>query len=593
CQKSYAALRCCNSSLKLPFIKLFSLLLKFIRHRVVMSKLRQEVEKKSAGAYQSIFNADPSERKNSVPWLCKLFLANKLMLEDLPKATTYLPIFYKYRNNLSRKTLDEYTNLADLFTAIASHMPQHVYEEAPEANRSDVLTLYDQDGLSVRIPTSIAAAQRLGKGTQWCTAYEEGPNHFWGYAIQGPLLMVTTPGVNGKKQRFQLHFESGQFMDEGDSKIDLPELLRQYPKLLTVLKPYMNLEGELLYTPEDLRDRSMYESAVKKYGELLERVPEHLRDRSICEAAVRQAGEALKYVPKHLRDRSMCEAAVKQYGRALNWVPEELLDRSMCEAAVKSNGLALTFVPEHQRDLSMCEAAVKSNGLALEWVPEHLQDRSMCVAAVKSNGLALCGVPEHQRDLSMCEAAVKQNGDALCAVPEHLCDRSMCEAAVKQNGYALEYVPEHLRDRSMCVAAVKQNGEALTHVPEHLRDRSMCVAAVKQNGNALGWVPEHLMDRSMYESAVKQNGELVEWVPESITNKEFYSEVIQGSLTDKDNLVSLFNNARNKTPLNAAWEELQPTFTKDGYVDLAQLTAKAADAWEEHTQRQTATNHRG
>ena len=80
----------------------------------------------------------------------------------------------------------------------------------------------------VIVPKTEAAAKWFGKGTKWCTAADKD-NMFDYYNKRGLLYIVFW---NGKK--YQLHFESMQFMDERDQKIEhslLIELRRQLSAL--------------------------------------------------------------------------------------------------------------------------------------------------------------------------------------------------------------------------------------------------------------------------------------------------------------------------------------------------------------------------
>ena len=55
----------------------------------------------------------------------------------------------------------------------------------------------------------------LGSGTEWCTATGKTDNYFNQYIKQGPLYIFD----NGKGEKYQFHYESGQFMNKNDASI--------------------------------------------------------------------------------------------------------------------------------------------------------------------------------------------------------------------------------------------------------------------------------------------------------------------------------------------------------------------------------------
>jgi hypothetical protein len=70
------------------------------------------------------------------------------------------------------------------------------------------------------VPEDQNAACYYGQGTRWCTAATKGSNYFGHYSKEGPLyiLLPKQPKYDGEK--YQLHFESEQFMDENDYAVD-------------------------------------------------------------------------------------------------------------------------------------------------------------------------------------------------------------------------------------------------------------------------------------------------------------------------------------------------------------------------------------
>lgn len=99
------------------------------------STLKAKIEAKEPGAYQQLMDADPTKRKTYIPWLCDLFLNHGLLLEDLPKASAYLPVFHQHKNNLPNtadgkpgRKIGSYSSLPQLYRAVAQYLPEEVQD---------------------------------------------------------------------------------------------------------------------------------------------------------------------------------------------------------------------------------------------------------------------------------------------------------------------------------------------------------------------------------------------------------------------------------------------------------------------------------
>jgi hypothetical protein len=68
----------------------------------------------------------------------------------------------------------------------------------------------DPDFKILRLKTHEAACH-YGSGTKWCTAGRDSKGTFDHYAQQGDLYVIIA-----KNRKFQMHYESGQLMDEKD-----------------------------------------------------------------------------------------------------------------------------------------------------------------------------------------------------------------------------------------------------------------------------------------------------------------------------------------------------------------------------------------
>ncbi len=121
--------------------------------------------------------------------------------------------------------------------------------------RGDADLVYENDKVRIIIPKDQTAACYYGQGTQWCTASTQSTNYFNSYSKDGPLyiLLPKQPKYDGEK--YQLHFPSGQFMDEQDRNVDdIIELLdMRFGNLVDFFRerePQIN--DWLVFTPDEI-----------------------------------------------------------------------------------------------------------------------------------------------------------------------------------------------------------------------------------------------------------------------------------------------------------------------------------------------------
>jgi len=186
-----------------------------------------------------LVNADPSPNKKFVQWLIGLYLKGNLMLEDVYKANEYLQLFLKNVKKLPgpMRDINRYKNINDLYDVIEQYEEVQTQSEinlkldqkmhGPE----HVNIIYNSPTMKVLQLKSKQAACYFGKNTKWCTAARNN-NMYDTYAKQGPIFIVL---VKKENVRFQLHFESNQFMNEKDQSVDMMELGDKYPELKKAL----------------------------------------------------------------------------------------------------------------------------------------------------------------------------------------------------------------------------------------------------------------------------------------------------------------------------------------------------------------------
>lgn len=190
--------------------------------------------------FEKIVLSDPTSQKDGAgkpsklgkysQWLLRLFLMNRLELEDLYKATDYLTVFHKYKasDRIKIKNIDDIRTLPDLFAnikaqyeAVKTGAPQTKGEVERFVKEKETKKVYEDERWLVVIPLTHRSACYYGKNTQWCTASNDDDSHFKSYTSRGPLYINIDKQNNTK---YQFHLQDGQFMDETDRGIDIYDL---------------------------------------------------------------------------------------------------------------------------------------------------------------------------------------------------------------------------------------------------------------------------------------------------------------------------------------------------------------------------------
>lgn len=199
-----------------------------------IAKTQEEFEYRIAEyliIYISTF--DPTKGKYSM-WLINLCMSKhaNFRAEDLGRAHDALEQFdaikkggYFVRNrdqiafaDINRfKTLPELESFVDrVGTAAISNNQEDKQLEKKIIENNEVTILFNSSELKIAIPHTEQAATFYGRNTKWCTAAKTG-NMFESYNADGPLYVILDKKNN---RRWQLHFETKQYMDERDYPIE-------------------------------------------------------------------------------------------------------------------------------------------------------------------------------------------------------------------------------------------------------------------------------------------------------------------------------------------------------------------------------------
>lgn len=182
--------------------------------------------------------ADPTPNKQYMPWIAAMYSGGGYGsdIEDL--ASTTRDALAKFHALKSRRRLPPFTQADIMYYRTVSHfldvvdaMPDPEELDEPK-DRGQAQEVYTDADVRVIVPQDQAAACYYGQGTRWCTSARD-QNYFDHYHRQGDLYILLPQQARYTGEKYQLHWESGQFMNERDEEVDPHWLLTQrFPGLL-------------------------------------------------------------------------------------------------------------------------------------------------------------------------------------------------------------------------------------------------------------------------------------------------------------------------------------------------------------------------
>lgn len=197
--------------------------------------------------------ADPTKNKQYVQNLIKFYIAGE-RLEDLQStAVDYLTKFHTLKNKKQikppRSDLNRYADFGD-FANVMDEYPDPT--DKAEKDRGDANEVYRDANVRIITPNDQAAACYYGQGTRWCTAADNN-NMFNQYNEEGPMYILIPTKAQSDGEKYQIHPESGQYMDEDDSEVDARTLIDRFgPDFKAwLLKTDTSLLKQVEYYPDE------------------------------------------------------------------------------------------------------------------------------------------------------------------------------------------------------------------------------------------------------------------------------------------------------------------------------------------------------
>ena len=156
-------------------------------------------------------------------WLMKQYVKNKFKIpEDLPKLNSELEQFSKISHKLEKTNIHDYS--WDEFLSVLPKLDDiHTSKEEERIAKAGAEKLFEDENWLVIHPKTEEAACYYGKGTRWCTAARED-NYFDRYNQDGNLYIIISK--KNPEEKYQIHFQSGSFMNAEDKDINDAEKKR-------------------------------------------------------------------------------------------------------------------------------------------------------------------------------------------------------------------------------------------------------------------------------------------------------------------------------------------------------------------------------
>lgn len=161
-----------------------------------------------------------------------LNLANKNAIDNIGHMKDLLTRFDDSKKTLKDKDIMKFKSMDDLEAYLndensytnLSHRQEVRQRQQGRKNADiskDAKLVYEDSDWQVFIPLTYEASCKLGQGARWCTASTESDYYYNYYKNNYGGDYYILINKKNPEEKFQFHFESGQFMDDSDSGVDL------------------------------------------------------------------------------------------------------------------------------------------------------------------------------------------------------------------------------------------------------------------------------------------------------------------------------------------------------------------------------------
>lgn len=227
--------------------------------------LRQRIESGSADreylndvlneVLEEIESLDPTSNKEYSQWMARMYAVGNIWLEDL-NGNNLLGLYDTAKKRRMLKPEDADINRFKSYRKFVVTMNDYDFsklDDKKELKKGKSEEVYTDSDVRIIIPKDKESACYYGQNTQWCTAATKGTNYFDTYNKGGPLYILLPKMAKHTGEKYQLHFEPKQFMDETNEPIDLDFIFERFPGAKAYLTQHIKeLAGNIRYASDEL-----------------------------------------------------------------------------------------------------------------------------------------------------------------------------------------------------------------------------------------------------------------------------------------------------------------------------------------------------
>jgi hypothetical protein len=334
---------------------------------IVTSRNGKQSIKLSPEIFQDIVDADPSNNKQYVQWMIKVFMkhinendfeqAVRFLAEDLPEANEFLGVFDRVKNKKVFKRsapnrpnapqdvrdINQYSNLAHLYSVVSPFVGTEDEDEDGESKLYNSIKKFvdlgearlayrDNDVLVYTPLTRDSSCEPLGGLASWCTR-SAGNSYFDRYRRNNPKpdgslsdYYVIMPKKlfdgddEGGLYPLQFHFESNQIHDKNNSSIENNSKLDSVLNRFSGLRDFFKKELGALVEMDVRKGSGLMESSYIKYlNKFGGSAKEHI------------SGEAYEEGVKNIKKLASEQTVPLKQNKYLNWLLDNVDDVDVTE----------------------------------------------------------------------------------------------------------------------------------------------------------------------------------------------------------------------------------------------------------------------
>ena len=210
---------------------------------------------------------DPTKNKKYSQAIAKMYANGLIKWEDIGSTlrdmlTKFTTLGLKKMLKPEHSDFNRFKDVKSFYDVVRSYPDP---EEEEVTKKGSAKEIYKDANVRIIKPEDINAACYYGQGTAWCTAAKNN-NMFDRYNSDGPMYILLPTNAKKEGEKYQIHPDSGQYMDSGDSPVTAAELIERFGEGFEqwLLKTDPFLGGKIQYFP----DEDALRNAIEKIKEL-------------------------------------------------------------------------------------------------------------------------------------------------------------------------------------------------------------------------------------------------------------------------------------------------------------------------------------